>query len=380
MRNEITTLITGDTYLGGGRVRKLAEENDADKLFGDFLQLMKDSDLSITNLESPIIDQGLSIDKTGPALKSSVNSAQILNTAGIDLVTLANNHIMDYGDEGLRSTLETCKALGINYTGAGENYDKASEPYIFEKNGIKIAVLNVAENEFGTTNGTHPGCHPLNPVQNFYSINDVREEVDHTIMIVHGGHEYYNLPSPRMKQTYRYFIDAGASAVIGHHTHCFSGHEIYNGKPICYSLGNFLFDNEKLNSSNIKPWHQGLICELKISKSNIETRYLPYVQNFKNEGIRNMVSEEHEHFSGKISELNNTINDDAILQARFKNYCKISKRLYSSYLEPHSNRLLHALRNRGFFPSLLSKRKKLLLLNLTRCESHRDVLIEILDT
>lgn len=378
MKESVKIIITGDTHLGGGRVTAYAEQSDAEQLFGEFLPVFQNADLTVTNLESPVIDGGSPIEKTGPALKSPVGSLGVLKKAGFGLLTLANNHILDYGTEGLQRTLDECQKNGLSTVGAGMSKKETSAPYDTEISGIKIAILNIAENEFGTTQNGEPGGYGLDPVENFNAIKSAKEKADHVIVIVHGGHEHYELPSPRMKKTYRFFADAGASAVIAHHTHCPCGYEVYSGVPICYSLGNFMFDLPDHNGSSVSAWNEGFIAELTLTKENLDIRYQPYIQNFDSVGVRAMKSEELKTFEEKIGRLNSTIADDKKLEREFEAYCKRSYQMYSGYIEPHSNRILHALRNRNYLPSILSDKKKRLLLNLTRCEAHRDVLIKTL--
>ena len=379
MSDSARIIITGDTHLGGGRVRSLAANNNAEALFGDFLPLIKKAGLSITNLESPILNDGNPILKTGPNMKSPVETLPVLKTAGFDLVTLANNHMMDYGEEGLFSTLKACKENDIKTVGAGKNLEEAKKPFICEINGIRLAIVNIAENEFGTTQNHSPGGHPLNPVQNFYTLQEAKAIADKVIVIVHGGHEHYELPSPRMKETYRFFADAGADAVVGHHTHCYSGYEVYNNVPIFYSTGNFLFDKEN-QGAKVTPWNEGIILELACRKNSVEFEFYPFIQNDGSTGLRPMDNEEKSVFQRTLQRLNSIIEDDTELSRHFDDYCKRSNRLYSAYLEPHSVKVLHYLRNRSLFPSLLSKRKRKLLLNLTRCEAHRDILTQTLES
>lgn len=378
MSDCATILVTGDTHLGGGRVEDLAIKRDTEALFGDFLQLIKGCDLSITNLESPAADDGAPIKKTGPNLKSPTGALPVLKEAGFGLVTLANNHIMDYGEEGLKSTITCCNKAGLKTVGAGEDLKRASYPFTTEMKGITLSIVNLAENEFGTTQNGEPGCNPMDPVHNFYRISEAKSASDFVIVIVHGGHEHYELPSPRMKKTYRFYVDAGADAVVGHHTHCISGHERYNGAPIIYSIGNFLFDRDN-GSKSITPWNRGMMVKLSVEKGE-ELRFElhPYIQGAEKPGLRTLTSEEFMNFKKEIKQMNEKIENDAELEKGFSNYCERTRRLYSSYIEPHSVRILHALRNRGFLPSLLTGRKKRLLCNLVRCEAHRDVLIKTL--
>ena len=160
-------LITGDTYLGSNKIKNLAEDGDLLSLFGDFLPIIKNSSLSITNLESPITDEEEgTIVKTGPLLKSSKKSLNILKKAGFNLVTLANNHIMDYGRQGLLNTFKECQKLSLDYVGAGDSINEAQKPYITKLDGKSIAIINIAENEFSTV-GVNPfGANPIDYINN----------------------------------------------------------------------------------------------------------------------------------------------------------------------------------------------------------------------
>jgi len=376
MSDTVRIVVTGDTHLGGGRVKELSLKGDTHSLFGDFLPIIKGADLSITNLESPLIENGEPIAKTGPNLKSPVAAADVLKSAGFGLVTLANNHIMDYGSEGLRSTFDACKEAGIATTGAGSSLKEAKKPFVRDIRGVRLAVINIAENEFGTTMNGTPGCYPMNPVDNYYAIREAAAAADRVIVIVHGGHEHYELPSPRMKEIYRFYADAGADAVIGHHTHCTGPVEIYRGTPIFYSIGNFLFD--KPYRGKATGWNVGVMAELLIDENEVSYNMHPYIQCAETAGLRKPDSEELEAFENKQRENNRLLQNDAELEERFNRFCESLSGQYSSYLEPHSIRALHALRNRSLAPSLLTKRKKRLLLNLTRCEAHRDVIIKLL--
>ena len=377
MSSTAKIVITGDVHLGGERVRELARQNDGEGLFGEFMAMFRSADLAVTNLESPLINDGTPIAKTGPNLKSPTDTLPVLKSAGFNLVTLANNHIMDYGAEGLESTLKACRDAGVDTVGAGMSSGEAVKPFITDVNGITAAILNIAENEFGTTQNGEPGGHAMDPIQNFNAIQSAKKNADRVVVIVHGGHEHYELPSPRMKRTYRFYADAGADAVVGHHTHCISGYERYNGVPIVYSLGNFLFDRNR--EEELSGWNTGQICTLSFTGAGpAELTLEPYVQGFRAGGLEVPDQKTTDTIEARQKELNRIIQQDQELAERFDQFCSRSGRLYNSYIEPHSNRVLHALRNRNIIPSMLSDRKRRLLLNLTRCEAHRDVLIKTL--
>lgn len=373
MPDTIKILITGDFY-PGNRIEHEIKEKKYEEIFNDFLPVIKSCAIAVTNLEAPLTNNKKSITKTGPAIRGIPETGRALRYAGFNLVTLANNHIMDFGEQGLKDTLDILKQNSIEYIGAGENIGEASKILIKKINDKKIAFLNFAENEFSTTNGNFPGANPLDLISNYKLIQEAKDNADYIFVIVHGGHELYNLPSPEMKRRYRFFIDAGASAVIGHHTHCFSGYEIYKNAPIFYSLGNFLFDNGKADHSS---WNEGFAVQFLLS-DNLKFKLIPYYQNNQNSGLRLLNDDQEKQFFNKVEVLNKKIADDNVLRSEFEKFILQRKNLYSSYLEPYKNRYLHFLRNRGLFPSLLSYSKKKLLLNLIRCESHREAVIELL--
>ena len=371
----VNILVTGDFY-GGNRIEELILKNKYAEIFNDLLPEIKKADIAITNLESALTYSDKTIAKTGPAIKSHPKTIEALQYAGFSLVTLANNHIMDYGESGLNDTIEILKKESISYVGAGDNIQAAEKPFIFLKKGLSVAILNFAENEWSTTHGKRAGANPVDPVKNFNSIQIAKSSSDKVIVITHGGHEMYTLPSPRMKDLFRFYVDAGADAVINHHTHCESGYEIYKNAPIFYSIGNFIFDNADTKHSE---WNEGMAISLMVTKTGVKFSTVHFNQNDKSLGVRLCSEAESEKRKTKLNDMNKIILNDVELEKAFHEWINRQRRLYKSFIEPHKSRVLLALQNRKFLPSLWSKRKKLFLLNLIRCEAHREVLIGILE-
>lgn len=368
-------LITGD-FCPIERITQLSVEGNHADIFNDLLPVIKGSDLAVTNLECPLIDEGKPIDKTGPALKAPVKTIESLKYAGFNLATLSNNHIMDYGNDGLRSTINACKEYGIGIVGAGENLAEARTIAYHNFNGVKVAILNFSENEFSSTTGDEPGANPLSLVQNYRDIQEAKANADFTIVIFHGGNEMLQLPSPRIKETFRFYADAGANCVIGHHTHCYSGYEDYNGTRIFYGLGNFVFDYSKIKN---RIWHEGMAVLLTLEQDKAVTYdIIPYVQAADIAGVRLMNEDEHKKFNSKVEELNGIIADDELLKQKFLEFIKAKAQQYESYLEPSGNRIIRGLIRKKLLPSFLGRKKRLLYLNLIRCEAHRDVILQIL--
>ena len=368
-------LICGD-FCPIGEIESLSLNKEHEKIFGGFTKHTSDADLSIVNLECPLTDNNTPDIKFGPVLKASTKTIESLKHANFDLVTLANNHIMDHGPEGLNTTLDVCKKNGIQYVGAGSNLTEARIFHVSEIQGKKIAILNFAENEFSNTHGNSPGANPLYFPNNLKDIQKAKKENDFVLIIIHGGNENYQLPSPRLKETFRFMIDAGADAVVGHHIHCFSGYEWYNEKPIIFSVGNFIFD---YNQRENKLWSTSYSIMLSVEEDKIDFEIIPFFQNYGEAGIKMMNKNEEKEVLEKVEELNQIIQDDQKLESKFQEFIAVKEKMYRHFMEPYTNKYLHGLYGRKIIPSMLNSKKKLLYLNLFRCESHRDIMFKLLD-
>lgn len=377
--SDIGLLIAGD-FAPVGRVSKSIKDKNYGELFNEVAAVIKSADYAIVNLEAPIADsqECRPIEKFGPNLKSSKNVAEALSAFGFKGATLANNHLRDYGDMGVSDTLFFLSRSGIDYFGAGLDIKEASETKIIKVGGINLAVINCCEHEFSIAGKARPGANPINPVRQYYAIKHARETADVVLVIVHGGIETYQLPTPRMQETYRFFIDAGADAVINHHQHCYSGFEMYKGRPIFYGLGNFCFDwYGKIKSS----WNEGFMLKLNFSNSEFASfEMLPYIQCDDHPGVRMMTKDEKEKFESTITNLNEIIGEERKLQFTYSEFQKNNTIPYKRLLSPYTSKFATALYLRGWLPRLFSKKKMFSLLNKVECESHRERLIAFLNT
>lgn len=371
-------VITGD-FCPINRNSDFIEENNYTNIFGEFSAISKNADLSITNLECPLTLTNKKIEKTGPCIKSGPNAIEALKYAGFDLVTLANNHIMDFGSEGLKSTLITCQKANIKTVGANKNFEEAKKPFITTINDLKIGVLNFAENEFCTTKGEEYGANPLNPVSNFYDIKETKKKVDFLFVIVHGGREHYQLPSPRVRENFRFFVDSGADAVVSHHTHCFSGYEIYNGKPIFYGLGNFIFDYKTKYRKGT--WTEGYGVQFEISDNKLDFEIIPYYQGREKKSTLTLLNfNEKQEFNKRLKLLNQKISDDKLFYKSWEDYLKTQRNGYLDLMFIQNN-YIRKLVSMKLLPRIYfhSNKHKTLILNLLKCETHREIMIETLD-
>ena len=187
------------------------------------------------------------------------------------------------------------------------------------------------------------------------------------MVIVHGGHEHFQLPSPRMQETYRFFVDAGADAVVNHHQHCYSGYEVYRGKPIFYGLGNFAFDEDGGRNSI---WNEGYMVVLSFDNQEITYEMIPYTQCNKKVSVE--LVKERTSFNKSIEKLNAIIQDSRELQKEVDEYYRSTASSILLMHQPYENRILNKLYRMHLLPSLVSRKKYLMLLNYINCEAHHD--------
>lgn len=363
-------VIAGD-FAPQARVAKQIKEKKFEKIFSEDLRnIVKSADFSIVNLESPVVKDGYKpILKYGPNLRCDPDAVEAIKFAGFTGVTMANNHIMDYGNEGLKKTIMCCKDHGLDIVGAGDTLKEAENVLYLKKNNATLAVINCCEHEFSIATENGAGANPLNPIRQFYAIQEARKKANYVLVIVHGGHEYFQLPSPRMVETYRFFIDIGADAVVNHHQHCYSGYEVHNGKPIFYGIGNFCFDTDPIKIDTI--WNYGYMVEFTFGDS-IEYKIYPFNQYSKKAAVELLYDRS---FDKQLHELNSIIEDKIKLDNRVNEYfrqCEVGECLL---LEPYSNKVMNKLCSMGGLPKFIKGKKATAILNHLDCESHRDKLI-----
>ena len=361
-------LIAGD-FAPQGRLAKLIEKRLFSAIFPDDIRdVIKSADFSFVNFESPIVEDAYNpIPKCGPNLWCTKEAAEAVNYAGFTGVTMANNHILDFGSEGLYNSVDCCKRQGLSVVGVGDNLKNAEEILYVEKDGKTLAIINCCEHEFTIATETEAGANPLNPIRQFYAIHKAKNIADYVLVIVHGGHEMFQLPSPRMVETYRFFIDAGADAVVNHHQHCYSGYEMYKGKPIFYGLGNFCFDEDGLRNCS---WNEGCMVMIDFTDAGIKYELYPYTQCNQKAAVALMMDEGA--FTKEIDKLNSIIKNSALLKEECDKYYMSTTKFYNAMLQPYANRVLNKLFSMGILPSLITKRKKIMVLNNINCESHHD--------
>lgn len=372
---NINILITGD-FCPGSNTEELCSAGMYREIFNDVIYELYEKDYSIVNLECPLTIESSPILKNGPNLFANPKCIEIIKYAKINAVSIANNHIMDQGISGLVSTIENCNKSGIATVGAGENLYNAKKILYLTINKVKVAIISIAENEFSIAGEFKAGACPIDFVINYEQILEARKNASVTLLIVHGGHEHSNLPSPRMVQLYRFYASLGVTAIVGHHTHCPSGYEVYRGTPIFYGLGNFIFDRL---SSPYPDWCIGFFVKLTINRKVKKIKIVPYSQFRKKPGLFLLKGTEKEEFKNNIRRLSDIITDKERLIFEWEKFIEKNYLRYKSTIFGNTKIKQKLIRKNIFKNIFIRKKHVLSLLNIIRCESHRELLINTLE-
>jgi poly-gamma-glutamate synthesis protein (capsule biosynthesis protein) len=269
-----TLLLGGDVCPIGRYEKKILA---GEPVFDDsLLEAFRQSDFSIVNLEAPLCAAGLPCGNPGESgLKADPEIAAFLKRIGVTAAGLANNHIRDFGDEGVRQTAQALERNGVLHTGAGANLAEAQKPLAVTVNGLRLGIWALAERELNVATGTKAGSSWFRPEEDVHAIREMRPRFDFLLVYVHAGHEFMGTPSPRIRAAYRSLVEAGADAVIGHHPHVMQGAETWKNGLIAYSLGNLVFDSPYVSAQ--PDTDSGCLLRLEIAPRRIvEAEFIPY--------------------------------------------------------------------------------------------------------
>lgn len=238
---SLRVVFVGDIMLDNGPGHWVGLEKDP---FERCAELLRGADLRVGNLECVLGDEGERRSK--PYVFRAASGSELFLKRHFDALSLANNHSLDYGPEGLVGCMEILQKVGLPYFGGGRNLKESRRPLILERKGKRISLLGF--NEFYAdayaAQKKRAGNTPLNPDWVIADIKKSREEFhcDIVIPFFHWGEELEAQPRPDQRELARRCIEAGATAVIGAHPHIPQTIDYHRGKPIVYSLGNFVFD------------------------------------------------------------------------------------------------------------------------------------------
>ncbi len=236
---DLSLIAVGDIMLDG-RARAVVAERGADYPFAAVLPLLRRAPIVLGNLEGPFARVARP-ERRNHSYRVHPRLAHALQRAGITIVTLANNHLLDCGRAGVVETLEALDQAGVAAVGAGVDERAAHSPVIRVAGGVRVGVLGYYWNRRCAARGSLPGSAMDPPQALAADIGALRPQVDRVIVTFHWGVPYERQPSSTEQAKARLAVDYGADVVIGHHPHIVQPAELYRGRPIFYSVGNFAF-------------------------------------------------------------------------------------------------------------------------------------------
>ncbi|MBU2523685.1 CapA family protein [Patescibacteria group bacterium] len=265
----VTMKAVGDIMLSREVGRKIVKAGDWKHSFLNVGEFLADSDITLANLETTVF-KGRKIGAYEMSFRSEPEVLEGVKYAGIDIVSLANNHTYNFGEQGIIKTMQHLNAENIQYCGAGVNETEARQPAIIEKNGVTFAFLCYNDTDvvpdYTFASETKAGTAELVKEDMITDVKKLVDGVDFIIVSMHSGHEYHKLPNKKQKEFAKAAIDSGAKVVIGHHPHVLQPVEYYNDGIIMYSLGNFIFDQ-------VGVWqNRGVIANLTFDKNEYSVK------------------------------------------------------------------------------------------------------------
>lgn len=324
----------------------------------------------IVNLEVPLIDVNNPIKKCGPNLSAPTSSIKGIKALNPSLLTLANNHILDQGENGLKKTEELLIQNNIPYVGVGKNVNDASKPYIFKDNNKTIGIYSCAENEFTIATNLRAGANPFDPLESLDHIQELKSKCDYVIVLYHGGKEHYRYPSPYLQKVSRKMVEKGADVIICQHSHCIGCYEKYNDSFIVYGQGNFIFDD-----CDNEFWNTSLLIEVEVT-NKLDLKFVPIV---KKKNVISIASiEEAKKILDEFNNRSKEILKDGFVQEKYESF---AKDYLFNYIRAFSGQGIWKARidkyifNGKLIKRFLKKNNLLKIQNYIECEAHRELAI-----
>jgi poly-gamma-glutamate capsule biosynthesis protein CapA/YwtB (metallophosphatase superfamily) len=266
------SLVTVGDIMLGGRARRRIKERGVDYPFRAVKPILTRAQIVLGNLEGPLALKAQKQDRNF-SYRAKPKVAKYLRRAGINVVTLANNHLTDCGREGVLETLEALAVAGVTSLGAGVSENDAHRPVILESGGLQVGLLGYYWNRRCAATASLPGGAMGQFEELEADIRSLRTRVDRLVVTFHWGLPYKLDPSPRARAKAHFAIDCGADSVVGHHPHIIQAFEVYRSCPIFYSVGNFAF-----GSGNSKA--EGLMLGFRFETAKTIVNVYPlYVKN-----------------------------------------------------------------------------------------------------
>jgi hypothetical protein len=243
------------------------------------------ADISMVNLDSPLTQAMQAQPGKQQLVKAAPANVEALKSGGIDLVNLANNHTMDFQSAGLEETLNTLQTAGIATLGAGKTLQDARRPVVMELKGQRVAYLGYYDSDFNAAGDRTAGINPRRNDRIAADIKALRSQVDWIVVNYHWGEALAKYPGDWQIDLARFTIDQGADMVVGHHAKVLQGAEVYRGRPIVYSLGNFIFGGKSTDKTASD--YDTAVLKVGLKDKQMKVEFVPVeVRNFQAKAVK----------------------------------------------------------------------------------------------
>lgn len=235
-------------------------------------EFFKNNDYNVLNFESPVTESNLT-KKAALTHKSNLGALEFIKKEiKKPILSLANNHMMDFGPKGLLDTLKYVEKANLPFIGAGKNEDEATK-YLILGDDVKVGIFSVQYKDYYVASKDKPGsAHNKHFEIVKHKIKELRSKVDWIVMVYHGGEEFVNVPMPYTRKLYKKFLKWGVDVVVAHHPHTVQGYEKVKNKMIFYSLGNFVFDTNFQRAQY--GTDEGMLISLEFTKTDYKFKNL----------------------------------------------------------------------------------------------------------
>ena len=367
-------------YIGADLVptdinKTLFENGNGEAFVGkELYEILKQSDLNVFNLEVPLTDIETPIVKFGNNLIAPTKTINGYKALEPLFLTLANNHSLDQGVEGLTTTLNLLKQHKIAHAGAGANLKEAKKPFIFEKEGIRIGFYLCAEHEFTVASCHTMGANPFDVLESFDDVEALKKTCDYVIVLYHGGKEFYRYPSPMLQRYGRKFVDKGADLVICQHSHCIGSREDHGKGTIIYGQGNFVFNSESYihHKEFVK---DSLLISVEATKDTFVVSEVPIRGTER--GTRLATESEAIETLTEYKKRSENIRDAHFVVQAYKDFADTHVKRYLREFLGRSFiiRAINGLFGRKLMQLILGQTSYLAIQNYLECEAHHELFL-----
>ena len=357
-----------------GMAEKAIQKGDVQWFSKGLGVVWTEADFRVANLECPLISAPSPPPKTGPALGVKTDHANALKE--FSLIGLANNHVLDHGEEGLLHTMKLLEEAGIDYVGAGKDLCNAAKAHIVNINGLKIGFLAWSHREFCIATDESAGAFPIDLVKGLPILEKLSDECDFVILLYHGGPEHFPYPTPQQRKLCQFLATRGADFIFCQHSHIVGAKEVVGDSTIFYGQGNFCFDLPKKHS--FAPWCYGIICTLELSESTKPTiKVTPTVHSLEDERGPAIADEATAaKINASMEQHSNILADSHAYQAVWQKWCRDQAQEYLIRQLPLGRIGRKLLKTTGLTKLLNSQSRMLWNLNRIECEAHSDAIVD----